>query len=470
MIRTILITIFYAFVVLSQGQNRYWIEGDQDHLQRKYSLEPFKCSNWLQACSYPLNEHHLNEIRKDGFTVIPVQAYWTLANPDQRKKQYGFALEQVHGQFLIQKGLTGKGVKIGIIDGGFLNADTSPSLKNLIESGQVEWYKDYITPDLPPYRGSAPLDDGHGTDVWLNIAGYNPGKNIQFGMATDASFFLARTDHGAYEKRLEEDLLIEAIEDMHKKGVRLINISLGYANGYANPDENYRPEQMDGRTSQLARAVDTAYFKKNMLIVVAAGNEGFTPWKVLSTPGDARGALTVGATKLDIWDKIDYSSIGTPSLDYMKPEISCFATEGTSFSTPIITGLAAAMMQYDSSLTAKEIREIIMMSGNYYPYGNDYLGFGVPDARVIWDILHDQYSKERQPTLVKASRDTYPFKKEYERNYIVAYHKVDSFKVIKREIYRPVKAKFKINRFEDASQTSVLIDNEVTEIIWPVPD
>ena len=74
-------------------------------------------------------------------------------------QQLGFALEQINGQAIIDAGLTGKGVKIGIIDGGFLRADKSESLKSLFENNQVAGYKDYLDPEARSFAGSAAFDD-----------------------------------------------------------------------------------------------------------------------------------------------------------------------------------------------------------------------------------------------------------------------------------------------------------------------
>jgi len=448
------------------SQSRYWIKGDSDDFPSSFDLEPVVCSEWLDQCSYTLPDSSYVQLKSLGYDITPVTQFVTKNNV-VKKRRLGYALEQIEAIEFINAGLNGKGVKIGVIDGGFLKANTTPSLSHLFEKGRVKFYKDYITPTMEPYKGSAPLDDVHGTEVMVNIGGINNKKNVQFGIATESEYYLARTDHGAYEKRLEEDLLILAMEEMHKMGIRLINISLGYAAGYVLRNENYKPADMDGKTSAVARAVDTAFYKKNMLIVVAAGNEGIDPkWKVLSTPGDARGALTVGATKLDVWDKMDYSSIGTPSLDYMKPEISCFATEGTSFSTPIITGIAAGIMQYDSTLTAREIKEIINQSGNYYPFGNNYLGYGIPRCSAILQILKNEEVTAISPKKVTCPKNKYVIKGKFNRKYIVAFHKKAEFKVVEREIYRPEKSKVKIVKHPEATRTSVLIDNQVIEIFW----
>ncbi len=449
------------------GQSKFWIKNSFKPNLLKYSLDSDYCSTWLDQCSYLVSNELKIELERDGVQMDPVLLFERKSESITRDLMLGFALEQVGGKSFIDAGLTGKGVKIGVIDGGFLKANTSPNLEHIFGREGVKWYRDYITPNLEPYGGSAPLDDIHGTEVMIFIGGVNSEKKIQFGLATDGEYYLARTDHGAYEKRMEEDLLIKALEDLHEMGVRLVNISLGYAAGYVRPEENYTPEDMDGKTSAISRAVDIAFQEKNMLIIVAAGNEGFDPkWKVLSTPGDAKGALTVGATKLNIWEKMDYSSIGTPSLEYIKPEISCYATQGTSFSTPIITGIAAGIMQFDSTLSASEIKSIIQKSGSYYPYGNDYIGYGVPDCKVILGLLMNGKLPENKAFEITTSRDKVVVKSEYKRNYVVVFHKVDGFKVINREVYRPDNERIKITRYPGASQSTALIDNKITEIFW----
>ena len=118
---------------------------------------------------------------------------------------------------------------------------------------------------------------------------------------------------------------------------------------------------MDGKSTAIARAVEIATTQKGMLIVVAAGNEARDAWQTLSTPGDAQHALTVGASKFDIWDKMDYSSIGPDYTDFVKPDISVYSTLGTSYSTPIVTGLVACIWQMDSTLTNLEIIDICLL-------------------------------------------------------------------------------------------------------------
>jgi len=438
------------------AQQRVWIakENAPSH------LIPDFCSKWLDQCSYTLTTEQFSMLKSEVAPVLSFEpAQFKIDNYD-----LGFALEQLQAEKLIAKGLTGKGVKIGIIDGGFLAADKSPALQHFFQDSLVAQYRDFITPDMEPYSGSAALDDVHGTEVWQLIGGINHENQIQFGLATGATYYLARTDHGAFEKRIEEDKLIEALEWMHDEGVKLVNISLGYAKDYTNPRENYNPEEMDGKTSAIARAVDSAFFSKKMLVIVAAGNEAMDPrWRVLSTPGDAKGALTVGASKLSIWERMDYSSVGTPGLSFVKPNISCFAGDGTSFATPVITGLAALLMEQFPDLSASDLKNLIERSGHYFPFPNDHVGFGVPISdRFFLEDKDDQKSV----ITIKAVNSRVKLRETYQKPYVTVLHKSNGFHVEKYEVIRPKHEWIKVKKHKYCTQTSVMIDNRVWEIFW----
>lgn len=377
-------------------------------------------------------------------------------------QQLGFALEQINGQAIIDSGLTGKGVKVGVIDGGFMRADQAESLKEIFEKGLVAGYKDYVTPKSEPYSGSAGFDDGHGTEVWSLIAGFSKERNVQFGLATGAQYYLARTDHGGYEKRIEEIWAIEAMEWMAKEGVKVINMSLGYNFGYTDKKENYQPQQMDGKTTEITKAVDRISKEYGVLFVISAGNDGNKKWKIIAAPADARSALTVGATKFKVWDEMNYSSKGPEFLDYVKPEISCYSTLGTSFSAPIITGLAACLLEADPSLSGDELKQLIIQSGNL-SVGNNFVGYGVPDAEVA---LRSLLSKE-----VASSTSTHTEKKSLKIDlkepsiYVTIYHK-EGWKVLNKQTIRSRKNSVKVRRYENADSATVIWEGGSRELIW----
>lgn len=465
----LLIAIKLVFLVLIslhvKAQKKYWVY--HESFPKNFSItllpEPENCSDWLNACSYFLQTEEVVRLRDAAISLTPVLTFTPLARPDT-KANVGFALEQIDARHFIREGLNGQDVKIGIIDGGFLQANTHPSLKHFYEQNLVKGYRDYITPELEQYGGVKGLDDSHGTEVWQLVGGHDRGKNMQYGLATHAEYYLARTDHGGYEKRIEEDYLIEALEWMEEKGVRLVNVSLGYSTGFTNPKENYKVEHMDGKTTAIAKAIDIAALEKGMLIVVAAGNEAtINSWQVLSTPGDARHALTVGASKFDVWDKMNYSSIGPEFIDYVKPDIAVYATKGTSFAAPVVTGMAACIWQHSPHLTNLEIIEILQKAGNFYPYPNNYLGYGVPTCSNVLQVLEGKETPA--PKTVRVHKDKYVLRGRFDK-YLVAFHKKDNRNVIDRSVYRPLGKKVKVKKPDEATQTSLLMGKKVLEIFW----
>lgn len=380
-------------------------------------------------------------------------------------QKLSFALEQIGAQQIIDKGLTGKGVKVGIIDGGFLNANEQASLLPHFEEKRVMYYKDFVTPSLSPYSGgSSHFNDQHGTTVWELIGGVHPDKKVQYGLATKALYYIARTDHATFEKRDEEKYLIQALDEMIEQGVQIINISLGYTNGYSRKSENYFPEQMDGISTWITRSIDSVLRIHDVLVIVSAGNDGDRKWATLSAPADSRNVLTVGASKFGVTEEMSYSSRGLDSLGYPKPDLLAHSAMGTSYSAPIITGLAACMMEYDSLLSPDEIKDLLIKSSNLFPYPNNYAGNGIPSSKKLLSLLE---KKETDAPLVNHSKnDVLKIALvDEEKTKATLYHKA-GWIVLKKESLLSKSGVLKIRRFNKCQQTTVVLKNEVTEIFW----
>lgn len=167
-------------------------------------------------------------------------------------------------------------------------------------------------------------------------------------MASNAEFLLARTEVNA-EPFAEEEWWLAAAEWAGKNGAHIINSSLGYTY------HRYFPEQMDRKTSLVARAANMAA-SKGIIVVNAMGNDGDNSWKAVGTPADADTVLSVGSVDPYKEYKINFSSFG-PTVDgRMKPNVtnSGFAAvavkkdklgnaHGTSFASPLISGFVACI-------------------------------------------------------------------------------------------------------------------------------
>ncbi|MCA8830048.1 S8 family serine peptidase [Hymenobacter pini] len=285
--------------------------------------------------------------------------------------------------------LSGKGLRIAIFDVGFNGANQHPALAHLRRKGAIVATYDFLrrTPDV--YQGG-----NHGTEVLSCIAGQLPDSSY-LGLAPDAEFLLARTEQMHREKYAEEEAWLAAAEWADRNGADIINSSLGYT------DRRYFPEQMNGRTSLVARAAELAV-RKGMLVVNAAGNDGDDPrWRTVGTPADGDSVLAVGGLDPDTYLHIDFSSYGPAPGKRLKPNVAAFGaaivalpggyarTEGTSFASPLVAGFAACAWQQQRNLTAMELFRRIQQAGQLYPYFDYAHGYGLPQASRLLNAPAD---------------------------------------------------------------------------------
>lgn len=509
--KIVFVIFFYCLLGSLQAQEKYWvIFKDKPVENSTYTLSQLNQINrkklqlpLLQTSDFPVNQAYVDTLRRAGIS-INCTSRWLNAvsvfmdkdciaevkqldfvkaiHPIDRNlhissyipqtltpEYYSTVMGQVNASAFTEQDLTGTGVTIGVIDVGFYGVADNKSLQHLLSDNRITDIQDYVNPGNSDHFTQLETNsDFHGTEVLQMITGFEPEKKLQYGMATGAKFCLARTDHGTKETRQEEDNWVMAMERMDSLGIRLINTSLGYALGFTNPKENYRPQDMDGKTSTISQATMIATEEKGMLIVVSAGNEGDDPkWRIVSTPADAEGVISVGATKAKSRDKIGYSSIGPDFLPYLKPNVSCFSPSGTSFSAPVITGFAACLMQADASLTNKQLKHVIEKSGHLYPYGNNFVGYGVPDASRALQLLKDSTLSLNNIRVVKQKGNLLTLKLDnpgLER--AVLFRKKNQYLVIEQKLVGLMKGQLELKRLPHEKQTTIDLGNEIVEVIW----
>jgi len=431
-------------------------------------------SKWLNGISVFMTRAQKAMVEQYAFVkdvrLIDRNLVVTSSQIEVNPKYMHIAMIQMGLSNFISAGLDGKGVNIGVIDAGFFMAQSDVYTSHLVTEGKIKIQKDFIDPSRKDLvTVAATPADGHGKTVLSMIGGYDEQGGVQFGMAPNASYYLARTENGDAEQRIEEDQWIMAMEWMDSMGVRLISTSLGYAINMDDPKDNYTQEQMDGKTATITKAAQIAFDEKGIFMVVSAGNEGANPaWRIISAPADAKGVLSVGATRDTYLDKIDYSSIGPESLPYLKPNVACFSPNGTSFSCPAVAGFVACLMQKAPYLTNKELYDIITRSSHLYPFGNNYLGYGVPQADRALALIQNKESKFDMlyETEVKGSK--FSMKKlSKDLKDVVVFNKKNETIVIDQVIVPIKKGKLVVKRKEGVERSTVTFaDKSVVEIIW----
>ena len=478
---------FHLLSIAVLAQEKYWLEFNnevlssqnlkieilKDSLKEKYqeSLNYHYQSKWSPVVSATIEQRILPSLRKHGFveSITIQKELQALSVETKTEVEYSYALEQIKAHYITDSmGLTGKNIKIGVIDGGFMDANVEPSLQHLIKNEQIKFFKDYLLKgNTDVFYGKRIAQDDHGTEVLRMIAGSDDGTYIKYGMATGAEFYLARTDHGIREKRIEEEYWVQAIELFHGMGIRLVNSSLGYTDGFDKRKENHSKKEVNGKSSMITRTAQKAA-EKGMLIVSAAGNDGHKKWELLSLPSDAKDVLTVGAVRFDDWSKIFYSSIGPKKLEYVKPDVVCFAANGTSFAAPVITGLAACIWEYDSTLTNMEVIDLIKSSSHIAEHPNNYVGFGVPDSEKIIALLKKEQLKTDFNSMISDQEDlTIELPESIET--IIIFHKEDSRNVIEQKSIKIAEGQstLKIEKIDKAMYSTIIAqDKYQLEIKW----
>lgn len=305
---------------------------------------------------------------------------------------YASSYKQVHihnGEFLHNKGYTGQGMTIAVLDAGFYHYTTLAAFDSIRLNNQVLGVKDFVN-----FDNSVTEDDDHGMECLSTIAANIPG--VMVGTAPKANFWLLRSENVATEYPIEEHNWVAAAEYADSAGADIISSSLGY-NQFNDAQFNHTYADFYNNRTMVTRGAAYAA-KKGMIVTNSAGNEGNKSWHYLIFPSDADSVCAVGAVTADS-TIASFSSYGYPGK--VKPNIVSVgsgttvfvpsgqpaAGNGTSFSNPNINGLIACLWQAFPQYNNMTILDAVYKSANRYNNPDDRFGYGIPDMKKAYAIL-----------------------------------------------------------------------------------
>lgn len=316
------------------------------------------------------------------------------------KLNYGPSLNQVELSdvpIIHDAGFSGEGVLVGILDAGFA-WQNHPALQDR----DILAERDFV-------NGDDSTDDGdasHGTAVFSLIGGFDEGQII--GPAYNSQYVLAKTEDVSSETHVEEDNYVAAMEWMDSIGVDITTTSLGYSE-FNEGEGDYTYADMDGKTTIVTRASELA-FARGILTINSVGNEGNTSWKYMTAPADGFNTIAVGAVGSS-GNIASFSSVGPTFDKRIKPDVvargvSCYAARayvdtlqysygsGTSFSAPIVSGIAAQLLSAFPYLTNDQMRTIIVEAGDRTNNPNNQYGYGLLSSKRAFEFPNVSYDSE----------------------------------------------------------------------------
>ena len=363
-----------------------------------------RTSRWLNAASFEVKRDQVPELAALDFVKkvdlvarfqrpdLPSPVVLPKADLDQLPEgspspwtiDYGGnleAMEQAGVPLVHEMGLTGAGVVLGMLDTGF--HPTHECLAGVPVLGTYDFVNDDANVDFD--EGDPTTSISHGTQTMSTAMGNMPGQLV--APAFGASAVLAKTEDISQEIPIEEDQWVAGLEWVEAQGADIVSSSVGYVDWYT-------VEDLDGETAVTTIAADLGA-GRGLVIVNSAGNERSSAWGTLIVPADGDSVITIGA--VDSAGDVTYFSSPGPTYDgRIKPEVSALGfsntvanpyddqayttASGTSFSCPLVSGVAALVLQRAPSLTPMEVREALTMTASQADTPDNDMGWGIVNA------------------------------------------------------------------------------------------
>lgn len=353
------------------------------------------------------DEQTLNELISAGLVeyyepdlYAELFGYDISKNPEYKNQKN---LDAINFEYAHEKGIFGEGVRVAVIDSGvYPHAD--------IESNLEKGYN-YVSIIL-----DVPFDDttdnlGHGSFVSSIIAASNNNRDI-VGVAHKASIVPFKVcDQGGPGV---SDIVAAIYNAVDNYDCDVLNLSLGVKISTSIINGVMTPFNYTDGIKNLKDAVDHA-IEKGCLVVAASGNDGanettsidpITGSKVqviyYSYPASFENVVSVANADTTtnpfsirfsstFNDMVDIAAPGTSVTGLDNARIGLSTSNGTSYSAPHISGIAALAKQIDPDMTQAEFMYYLKSTANSsYKSGENadwYWGAGIVDVKAFIDRI-----------------------------------------------------------------------------------
>ncbi|MGN0854544.1 MAG: S8 family peptidase [Kiritimatiellia bacterium] len=270
---------------------------------------------------------------------------------------------------MFERGITGKGVKVGVVDAG---------CQNIVEDGTIHMSIDH-------HGGNTSASAAHGIQVCSVV------KSDRFGIAPDAELY-AYNGTGFVDD-------IKGIWWCFTNGCRVINFSGGYT------PFDYTDDELAWGREQIRALLD-----KGAILIASGGN---APNETLTFPQDMDGVINIAGLKRDRtsanlndnWAK-DFAAFGSDVPLYTGSSGAVGTNSGTSFAAPMVSAICALYLQQNPDLTRDELYAILKSTAAKLEEARSRVsGWGLVQAAVIpSDYKRQAEIDAEKATWVKAEK------------------------------------------------------------------
>lgn len=234
-----------------------------------------------------------------------------------------------------------------------IHVNSADPAGNFVDDDSNGFVDDYYGYDFVNSDGSPLDDDEHGTHC-AGVVGARGNNAVGVvGVNWEVGILAVKVLDGSGDGFLSD--IAAGIEYAVDRGASVISLSLG---GSSN-------------SALLEAAIEYAR-QQNVLLVVAAGNDNEDIDDFPSFPASSAALNILAVAATNSRDQLaSFSNFGQNSVDVAAPGVEIYSTvpggiyraiSGTSMSTPHVAGLAGLIKAANGSLSALQIREIIMSS------------------------------------------------------------------------------------------------------------